>query len=60
MVDIVKVVHNCPQCGHRLLDINDEYIEFSPCQHYVWYGNLGSIGNDEIWMKGLKMRLLSR
>ena len=60
MVQEVNIIQTCPHCGQRLLWITDNYIEFRPCQHYAWYGSLGSIGNDEIWTNGLRIRLLKR
>jgi uncharacterized protein (DUF302 family) len=60
MLEQVGIINTCPICGKKILSATQEYIEFIPCQHYVWYSNLGSIGNDEIWMYGLKLRLLKR
>jgi len=60
MGELVNVVHYCPQCGQRLFVVTNEYAEFRPCNHFAWSTNLGSIGNDEVHMYGIRLRLWKR
>ena len=60
MVEQANIIQFCPECGQTLFRVDKDYLEFRPCVHYAWYGSLGSIGNDEIWTNGLRIRLLKR
>ena len=60
MVQEVNIIQTCPHCGQRLLRIADNYVEFRPCEHYRWLGDLDSIGNDQVFLQGIKLRLLKR
>jgi len=60
MVEMVNIQQVCPVCRRTLFTMNINYFEFRPCEHYKWFGDLDSIGNDQIYLQGVKIRLLKK
>ena len=60
MVEQANIIQFCPECGQTLFRVDKDYLEFRPCVHYAWWAGIDSIGRDQIYLEGVRLRLLRR
>jgi hypothetical protein len=60
MVEELKIIWVCPECGQYLVNVVNEGIFFQNCEHYEWWSNLGGLSSEELKMKGVKLLLSKR